>query len=185
MRVFIAIELSDELKLALTEIVLKLKKSGADVRWVNVQGMHLTLKFLGEVDAQKELPGIEQALAETSAKYGSFKLVMKGTGVFPERGRPRVFWMGFSESAELLAIQADIESRLAGLGFMAEARPFRAHLTLGRVKGPAGLQKAVTLSETWKEKTIGTLDVNRLILYQSILRPKGAEYKIVKDYSLQ
>lgn len=185
MRVFVAVELSAGLREALRVVISRLSRIPADIRWADPKSIHLTLKFLGEVDEEESLPLIEECLAETAGRHTRFELVLRGTGTFPESGLPRVMWAGFVFSPELARLQTDLESGLAGLDFPADERPFTPHLTLGRVKGPRGVREAWEALTKWKDAELGRLAIERVILFESVLKPQGAEYRHVKEFGLK
>lgn len=185
MRTFIAIELNDELRFALERIISRVERTGADIKWVRPRSMHLTLKFLGEIDPGEGLAKVETALAGIVQEHAGFNLALEGTGVFPPSGRPRVFWAGLEDKPELRSLQSDLETALAGLGFPVEKRGFTPHLTLGRVRGPAGSSEAAEALEKCNGAVTGTLRVDKIVLFESILKPQGAEHRTIMEYMLK
>lgn len=181
MRTFAAIDLDLELKQSLQDLILKLKRTGADVRWVGFQGMHLTLKFLGEV-GEDRVPAVEGGLRRAAAASSSFPLVLQGTGTFPEGRSPRVIWAGFKEEPALLALQTAVEDGLEREGFPREGRAFHPHLTLGRVKSPSGIQKAIFELEKYRGFLFGEMTARKLTLFESVLKPQGAEYRAISGF---
>src|SRR5574337_1226656 len=134
-RTFIAANLDPGLKVALARVQDRLKATHADVGWVRPENLHITLKFLGQVE-ESHLGVIREAIAAAAAGCGPAHLVFQGLGAFPRPREARVVWIGLSHGAETLAaLQTRIEVRLESLGFAREARPFTTHLTLGRVRG--------------------------------------------------
>jgi 2'-5' RNA ligase len=129
MRTFIAIDLDIGLKKSLAALVDELRPLAGNVRWVNVSGMHLTLKFLGEIQ-EESAAGIGSVLDEISRRHRPFPLVLKGTGVFSQgRKNPRVFWVGAEPVMDLMSLQEEIERGMERLGFEREKRPYHPHLT--------------------------------------------------------
>lgn len=184
MRAFVAIDLAADLKKSLQDLVLKLQRTGADVRWANFIGMHLTLKFLGEIDPAVRSE-VDVALRGAAAGRRRFPLVLRGTGSFPGGRNPRVFWVGVREEPGLMDLQQDIDERLAALGFPREERAFHPHLTLGRVKGPARIREASEEMERYREAYFGEMTAGAFELFESVLKPQGAEYKVLSEYVLQ
>jgi 2'-5' RNA ligase len=183
-RTFIALETSSEIKDRLRGFVVRLKRTNADVKWVEPPGMHLTLKFLGET-TPGFLEGVEAGLAAAAGRGRRFALEVVGTGAFPPHSRvPRVLWVGVRADPALAELQTDVEAEMEKLGFPPEGRPFSPHLTLGRVKGPAGLARAMAELEIEKAASFGKMTVERLTLFQSTLRPQGAEYSILRELPL-
>ena len=183
MRMFIAIDLDPALKAGLMELVGAFKRLEAEVRWVRPQGLHLTLKFLGEVD-QAGLPAVGKAVRGAAAEHRSFPLVLQGTGTFPGGSRPRVLWAGVREGPELMAFQEAVESGLETEGYPREARPFHPHLTLGRVSGPSRVAEAVRELEKRRDTVFGEMTVRKVAMFESVLRPQGAEYRIAEEFDL-
>lgn len=181
MRAFIAIDLDQAIKSELSALVARLARTRAEVRWVKLQGMHLTLKFLGEISAESDLPRVDQALRNAVLGTPCFELVLSGTGAFPDVRRPRVLWAGVEPNPALDALQGRLESLLEQAGFPREDRPFKPHLTLGRVKGKFGLEAALAELSRNEKKTFGSMTVTRLSLFESRLRPDGAEYRVVSE----
>ncbi|MCX5680153.1 MAG: RNA 2',3'-cyclic phosphodiesterase, partial [Candidatus Omnitrophica bacterium] len=136
MRAFIAIELSEEIKTVLHQVQSHLKYSGADVKWVEKENIHLTLKFLGEISEDK-LKRIEEILDEIGKLFKPFELTLKDVGAFPKIESPRVIWAGLDKGAkESTEIVRRLDKELSDIGFEPETRPFAAHLTIGRVRSP-------------------------------------------------
>ena len=177
MRIFIAIELSDEIKDTLAQFISHLKYAGADVKWVEKNNIHLTLKFLGEITEEK-LQKVESALEIVCGQTAPFEISLKDIGAFPRIEAPRVIWVGLGKGArEAANLAKKIDEALSKLGFQEEARPFAAHLTIGRVRSPknksALKDKLTTYNLEFTTKPQSVLSVN---LYQSTLTPKGPIY---------
>jgi len=183
-RSFIAIDLEPEIKKTVQDLIQKLKKTGADVRWVNIQAMHLTLKFLGEVGPEA-LPGVEAVLNLAASGRPGFPLALHGTGAFPNGESPRVLWVGITEEPSLMGLQEDIDQGLEMEGFPREQRAFHPHLTLGRVKSPSGIRKAVLELDKYRDISFGEMAVRKVALFESILKPQGAEYRVAAEFDLR
>jgi 2'-5' RNA ligase len=184
MRTFIAVDLDEALKKSIAALVDELKPLAGNVRWVGASGMHLTLKFLGEIP-EDEAAGVSSVLGHIAARHQPFPLLIKGTGVFP-RGRrnPRVFWVGAVPVPALISLQEEIEREMEKRGFERERRPFRPHLTLGRVKFPAPLDSLVKGLQRHEQRIFGEMNVHGFVFFRSILRPSGAEYSVLKELCL-
>lgn len=183
MRAFVAIDLEPGIREPIQALILALKATRADVRWAQPGGLHLTLKFLGEID-ESRASRVKTVLGEVAARHRAFPLRAEGTGVFPGERAPRVLWVGFAAEPGLMALQADLEQALEAEGFEREERPFRPHLTLGRVKGPARIGDAVAELERRGRETFGGMTAGKIALFESRLGPGGAEYKIVAEAGL-
>ena len=176
MRCFIAISLPEELKAKISGIQEKLKAAGADVSWTRPEGMHLTLKFFGEIE-DKRIPKIEKALDAVVNGIPTFTLSVSGMGTFPDMRRPRVIWIGLKEDGgNLLRLQKGVEEDLKKTGFPSEDRRFTPHITLGRIRSNKNTDKLLRLIEEGKVEELGSFDVSEVHLIKSELKPAGAEY---------
>jgi 2'-5' RNA ligase len=182
-RAFIAIDLEPRIKESLLSLVRDLRAARADIRWVSDGGMHLTLKFLGQIDESQALR-VREILKDAAGRHHAFPLRLEGTGAFPGEASPRVLWVGFAAQPELLALQDDIETALEAEGFEREKRGFAPHLTLGRVKGPERVAKAMSELAKHSQESFGAMTVLKVALFESLLRPEGAEYRIVFEAEL-
>ena len=175
-RSFIAIDFPEETRKALEDIQKELKQCGAGVRWVKPGSIHLTLKFLGNIQAA-QVEDIALAVAQEVRDQPPITLGAAGLGAFPSRRKPRVIWIGMDgEVQRLTRIQAWVENALEPLGFVREKRPFQPHLTIGRVKDRRKLQALIDAMAELKIPEFDSFDVTEIILYKSDLRPTGAIY---------
>jgi len=178
MRAFVAIELSEETRSLLARVQDHLKHSGADVKWVEENNIHLTLKFLGEID-EKKLRRIKDILEETGKSSKPFEISLKDIGAFPDIDFPKVIWAGLDKGAEESAeIAKRIDRELSGIGFKPETRPFTAHLTIGRVrssKNKMALKEKLTTCDL-KLTAYSLQLIASIALFQSTLTQKGPVY---------
>ena len=180
-RTFIAIELDETINAALTDLQGQLKAEAprGSVRWVRPEGIHLTLKFLGDVPVNS-IGEVEQALTQACAGFSAFSFSVEGLGCFPNPRRPRVVWVGVrEESGALKRLQKAVEDGMEKLGFAPEGRRFHAHLTLGRTQRRASSGDVRRLGQLVTETDIGLLgqmEVRAVSLIKSDLRPTGAVY---------
>jgi 2'-5' RNA ligase len=187
-RLFVAAEIPPEIRQALAELMDALKREIPGPRWVRPEGIHLTLRFLGEV-AEAELPRLAGELAVHVPGSGSpFEVRVEGMGVFPETGRPRVLWVGLVQpGGELEKLQSVVERALeatALAGVKPEGRPFRPHLTMARFgEGRPDPALAAALA-TRRDRTWGRFTVSSICLFQSLLGPGGATYRKLKEQKL-
>ena len=176
LRSFLAVELPPPMRSKIGDIQDRLRRSRADVRWVAVDRIHLTLVFLGNIEEEK-ITDISAAMESVTARRRAFTLSVKGLGAFPSTRNPRVIWLGLDSWKEnLLPMQQEIESTLESLGFEPEGKPFRPHLTLGRVKSLKSGEDLVDLMERDRGIDLGPFGVDRIILFRSDLRPTGPLY---------
>jgi 2'-5' RNA ligase len=188
-RLFIAIELPEELKGALVEIGREVaaRIPPRTVRWVQPAAMHLTVVFLGETPASK-LVAIKEAMAAAAARVAKTSFRAIGVGCFPNPRRPRVVWVGVEEAAgNLERIKLALDHELAPLGFKPEKRRFSPHLTLGRVNKQASHQEAAELGRAVEGATlreVARVEVTRIHLIRSDLRSTGAVYTVLASFPL-
>jgi RNA 2',3'-cyclic 3'-phosphodiesterase len=133
MRTFVALNLPADERRALQQALAPAQQCGLPVRWTQHDGLHLTLKFLGEIDSAQVAP-IHDALQQVAARHEPFQLRLGGFGAFPSLRRASVLWVGISADAALLALQRDVDDALAALGHPREERAFRPHLTVARAR---------------------------------------------------
>lgn len=146
----------------------------AKITWVPADRLHLTVRFIGEVD-DRQAAAVGAALQPPVA-VAPFDLSLAGAGAFPGGGSPRVLWLGIADGRNaLLAAERDISARLAKLGIAEEDRPYSPHLTLARVREPGGLRSARLLAGLTDQR-IGTTRIDTITLFQSTLSPKGPTY---------
>ncbi len=174
MRLFVALDIPDTLRRALRELMARLKAECSDARWVRPEGIHITLKFLGETDEAK-LDSIKLALAPVHCDR-AVELDFRGIGFFPNEFHPRVIWCGVEASSNLTLLAADVDRALQPLGFPAESRAFTPHLTLARFDSHKGLDTLVRTTNNLKSYDFGSARQSEFYLYRSFLKPGGAEY---------
>ncbi len=157
------------------------------IRWVRPEGIHLTLKFLGETRPD-QVEAVKVALDRAASEVRPFAFTVGGMGCFPNTRRPRVIWVGLYEpSGTLSRLRDAVESHVAPLGFPTEKRPFRPHLTLGRVQRYASKSEVREVGEVVAASEIGNLDemrVERVSYIKSDLRPGGAVYTTLYEAQL-
>lgn len=175
-RTFLAIELPEEIKTQLRNIQGRLKSDVTGIRWTRPEGIHLTLKFFGNV-SENDIAGIMETVGEKTKDVRPLALNVGTVGAFPNFKRPRVIWLGISGEVERLSVlQKEIDTDLETLGFQKETRGFRPHLTLGRVKSPKEVKGLSKITEEEKSYAAGSFIAGGLTLFKSDLAPKGAIY---------
>jgi 2'-5' RNA ligase len=189
MRLFIAIDLSASIRKSLSEQIRDLEKilDTSAIRWVKPSAIHITLKFLGETPEHK-VERIQSTLTEIAPRFSPFTVQIGTFGCFPNLRKPRVLWVGIQDqTGSLKKIYHELEMEFRKLGFKAENRPFRAHLTLGRVKKNLNSAALDTLRSQLGDvriEELGKETVEAICLIRSILRPTGAEYTRLGLYEL-
>jgi len=176
MRTFIAVEIDPQVKENLKRMVHQFKKVSSKVKWVKPTAMHLTLKFLGNVNSTKA-DQVIKIMDKITQKYPPFDLFCSGIGTFPLKTRkPKIIWAGIKESSTLKDIYLEIENELERIGFSKEKRSFHPHLTLGRVKKKAAVQNLLPELKKNEKMDFGKSKIKGVILFKSTLSPQGAVY---------
>jgi len=183
-RLFIAIELPAVQKQRLEDIQSKLKRKAPAVRWVNPKNIHLTLKFLGDME-ENSLPEVEKIVDACARECRPCSIRLCGVGAFPNIHSPRVIWVGIQdESGTLKTLAQKLESLLTKLGVEEDGRPYSPHLTLGRVKEKIrGMSFSDALSPL-KGEEAGEVMVDEISLIRSDLTPHGPIYTILHQARL-
>jgi 2'-5' RNA ligase len=151
----------------------RLRAVANDVGWVADANLHVTVKFLGQID-EAWVPAVAEALGAVAARVAAFEMAVRGLGAFPSPARPRVVWAGLEGAEPLAALAGEVDGALAALGIPREARAFAAHVTLGRAREP---RRNVALAEALARPVeFGRLPVTRLSLMRSELQPGGSRY---------
>ncbi len=181
-RAFVALELPDEVKTFLYTIIKDLRTAIKEARWVNTQAMHLTLKFLGDVPLPT-IPTVVTALEKPLTIRGPIQLRLSGLGCFPNIKRPRVLWIGVTDTQSILRpLVEEIENALLPLGFPRESRSFKPHLTLARVRSSDSDASGMKSLVEHQDLAGKLFTVENAVLYESILKPEGAQYRPIKKF---
>ncbi len=182
MRAFIAIDLNDEVREGLVRAQERIGNKAAKIKFVEPENLHVTLKFLGEID-ETTAEEVKKALAGIAKKHRKHRVRVKGIGTFPNPNYVRVIWAGIENDGGIKAIAADVEREMRRLGFKKE-KDFVAHVTLGRVKFVRDrLELAMALKRLANED-FGEFEVNAIELKKSTLTPKGPIYETVARFEL-
>ncbi len=188
-RCFIAIELPGEVKNELGAFIAQLKNRSLNfMRWVDPKGIHITLKFLGEV-SQELIPDIELSMEEAVKQSHPFQLGVNGTGAFPNLNRPELIWVGVNgEMEKLNTLQKNIDIKMEALGFPREKKVYSPHLTLARVRNEAPDFDRQRLGKLLAATTFTSavpVNVTAVHLIKSQLTPTGPIYTVMKTSSLR
>ena len=188
MRLFVAVEIEPQVVARLAACVDELRRRvetrapQARVTWVPADRLHVTVRFIGEVD-EEQSTRIQSALAPPTG-IAPFVLVCRGVGTFPERGAPRVIWAGIGDGADGLAVlEREVSSRLSACGISPEERGYQPHVTLARVRDARGLQTR-SLTDGFVDRPFGTSRVVAITLFHSRPSPQGAVYVPLQSTSL-
>lgn len=177
-RTFIAVDLSPDVRGAAAKLIERFKATQARVRWVENRNLHLTLKFLGDVESV-ELPLVISTIKQAVASFQSFDLHFHGAGAFPDELNPRTIWLGVAEGAEQITlVHRCVEDALAELGFRPENRRFRPHVTLGRVRDTRHAKGDLKqLLAQYADFEGGISHVDELVVFSSQLNEDGPQYE--------
>lgn len=176
MRLFIAVPMPE----SVTKRLVELQQPIEGLRWQQEEKLHLTIKFLGEIDSERVIK-VQDAL--TSVNLSEFSITLDGLGYFPKGKQPRVLWVGIEKNEPLQELYQTVESRCADLGFDPEQRSFKPHVTIGRIKG-ASKSKIESFIDQHKQFHISDVPVGEFVLFESKLHPDGAKHFRKEAYSL-
>lgn len=184
-RAFLAIEPPEDILQKISGLQEKLKREiSGRLSWTRPQGQHLTLKFFGDI-SREDINNINAAVQKRVVAEQKLNLKVEKLGVFPDARKPRVLWSGVTGDVErLINLHKKLDADFAALGFPAEDRSFKAHLTLARIKDPrdiAGLSEALKKYDAFKA---GEFIADKLFLFQSNLTPQGAVYTKLAEFAL-
>jgi len=182
-RAFIAVEISPATTARIVTAIDVLKQNMPGISWVAPENFHLTVKFLGSIEASR-VGALGDALDAVITPFPRCTINAKGLGVFPGLRQPKVLWVGFiGDELKRLAVQ--IETALLALGFPPEPRVFSPHLTIGRWRQMRGLAGNIKMElQQWRERDFGKTLVDRVTLFQSDLKPTGAVYSQLRVFKL-
>jgi len=183
-RTFIAVDLPFQIKEKIASLQTDLKSSQCKIAWVKPENIHLTLKFLGNVEEQL-IERIEQGIRVAAGKITPFTLEVKGVGAFPNFSKAKVIWIGaVRDTAILNQLAESIDNQMHLLGFENENRYFKAHFTIGRVKSAKGINTVIDKIQHNSNFNAGSFQVNEILIMRSDLKPSGAEYSQLKSIQM-
>ena len=175
-RAFIALELDAGMRAALGRLTADVRHHFAGLRWVRPEGVHLTLRFLGDT-SPSQVERLRESLGAAAAGCPRAEVPVAGLGLFPDRGRPRVLWLGLVLPERMFALQAACEAAATGVGLPPETRRFSPHLTLGRWRDGAPRPELPTVE-------LAPVALDTLVLFHSELRPEGAVHTPLGRFGL-
>jgi 2'-5' RNA ligase len=182
LRLFVALEIPEAQKSAIDAAIEPLRLALPLVRWTSRESWHVTLKFLGSTE-EDLLPAVEEAVTAAAATAAAVRTRLTGAGAFPNPRRARVLWVGLEDGDGVLArLAKELEEGLEPLGFPREARPWRPHLTLARLKTPGPIEAALAAAPA--DIVAEPFRVGEIVLFRSHLRPSGAVYEPLARFPL-
>jgi len=182
-RIFIAVKAEPEGDLLRMFSLLKAALGAETIKWVDPSNIHLTLAFLGDTD-ETRIVGLKNLLKDKCTGFGEFDFILAGAGIFKNYRDPRVIWVGNRSSERLTMLYNTIAEGLKHIGFELEERPFRPHLTLGRVRSIRDIENLKSVLERYRDNQIQTVHVSEVILFESILMQTGPIYNQLGKYHL-
>jgi len=188
LRTFIAVDFPIEIKEKIIEITayFQSKLPPAQIKWVEPDHMHLTLKFMGETPHDK-LVQIKQSIHQVISVFPSFEIEIKALGMYPNNQRPRVIWLGINAENYLILLHNQLDQALKGEGIKSDRRPFSPHLTIGRVRRNADQESIIQIGKIlsqFKIASLGRIKIDEILYYQSVLTPQGPIYTILQSTPL-
>ena len=181
-RAFLAIDLDDDLKPKINKIIREFKQIDANIKYVDLQNLHFTLKFFGDIDTEG-IDLISQKIENVIKDFNSFTIKIKGCGAFPNKNRIKVIWVGLDEDEILKDLHDKLDKEFNSIGFDLD-RKFSSHLTIGRMKSAKGMDKVKNTIETYNNIDNGTMEVNSITLKKSTLTPSGPIYEDLLEFRL-
>lgn len=181
MRLFVALDIPEETRSAIRELILRLEPVARGAKWVRPEGIHITLKFIGSIEDDR-LAAIKEHLSRVSHRE-AIPVAFRNFGFFPNEKRPRVFFIGIESGKPLADLASEIETRLAELKIPKEERAFTPHLTLARFKTNEGVAQISKTLASMAVRDFGAMNATQFHLYQSVLKSNGAIYTKLASYS--
>jgi len=182
-RAFIAVDIGDAVREQLSKLQRQLRHAHADIKWMKPENIHLTLAFLGETSIDLIRP-LETALEQMLEGQKAFEVHVEGTGTFGKPKHPRVVWTGLEESPALTALQKTTVKALEAAEIELDEKPFAPHLTIGRIKSPKHVDALYEELEKEKTTPFEKIDITEVQLIRSVLKPYGAEYRVLQRVAL-
>ncbi len=183
-RTFIAIELPENIISSVLKVQNDIKAYGFKARWVRKKNIHITLKFLGNIN-EAHVEKLGKEILKSAKEYTLLNISVKGVGVFPNIKRPRVIWVGITGRIDLLIeLQKALDKSLETIGFPREKRPFKGHLTIGRIKGKVDPKRLIVAMKECGDFESEAFTPDKITLFKSELNPSGAIYTKLKTVSL-
>lgn len=181
-RAFLAIDLKEEFKPQIKEIIEDFKTLNTDIKFVEVENLHFTLKFFGDVDENK-INQISEIVSNTLEGFDPFNLKIQGCGAFPNLNHIKVIWLGTEENNILNSLHNDLDEEFSKIGFKKDFR-FSNHLTIGRMKSAKNKNQVKEKLNDYKTVEIGEMSIGRISLKKSTLTPDGPIYEDVKVFDI-
>ena len=181
-RAFLAIDIDEKLIGKIEEIQEEFKKINANIKFVEIENIHFTLKFFGNID-KNMVEEISIATLNVLKEYEPMEIAIRGTGSFPNEDYIKVIWLGIKENPQLIDLAKKLDEEFRKLGFKKE-RNYSPHLTIGRMRSPKNKKEVKEKIATFKDTKIGKMNIDKISLKKSELTPKGPIYSDIKTFDL-
>lgn len=181
-RAFLAIDLDDDLKPKINKIIKEFKGIDTRINYVDLANLHLTLKFFGEIDVEG-LKLLEDTIAKVVSEFEPFNIKIRGCGAFPNTNHIKVIWLGIEDDTVIKQLHDRLDKEFTRLGFDKDKK-FSSHLTIGRMKSAKNKDRVKSVIESFDDVEIGEMEVNKIILKKSTLKPSGPIYDNIKEFDL-
>ena len=181
-RAFLAIDLDDDLKPKINKIIREFKQIDANIKYVDLQNLHFTLKFFGDIDTEG-IDVLAERIENVVKDFDSFNIKIKGCGAFPNKNRIKVIWVGLDEDSILKELHDKLDKQFNSVGFDLDKK-FSSHLTIGRMRSAKGKDKVKNTIESFDNVDIGSMEVTSIVLKKSTLTPAGPIYEDLIEFKL-
>ena len=181
-RAFLAIDIDDDLKPKINKIIKQFKEIDANIKYVDLANLHLTLKFFGDIDIEG-IDLLSRKISDAVSQFGPFNVKIKGCGAFPNSNHIKVVWLGLEDDGTLKNLHDKLDIEFEKLGFEADKK-FSSHLTIGRMKSAKNKNKVKAMIEELGDVEIGEMKVDRIVLKKSTLKPSGPIYDDINVFEL-
>ena len=181
-RAFLAIDLDDDLKPKINKIIREFKKTNANIKYVDLQNLHFTLKYFGDIDTEG-IDLIDEKIEKIIKDFDSFNIKIKGCGAFPNTNRIKVIWLGLDEDKILKELHDNLDKEFNSIGFDLDKK-FSSHLTIGRMRSAKAKDKVKNTLDLYDGIDVGTMEVKTVTLKRSTLTPSGPIYEDLIEFRL-
>lgn len=182
LRAFLAIDIDEDLKAKIYKVIKEFKQIDANIKYVDLENLHLTLKFFGDIDTEG-IDLLSSKIFNVVNDFDSFKIKIKGCGAFPNTKRIKVIWLGLEDDEIVKKLHDELDKEFVKLGFDKDKK-FSSHLTIGRMKSAKGKNKVKSTIEEFSDVEIGEMSVDKIILKKSTLTPQGPIYEDLEIFEL-
>ena len=182
LRAFLAVEVPEELKMKIYNVIREFKKTDARIKYVEIENLHITLKFFGDIDTEG-IDVLSDKISSVAEGFGGFKINIKNCGAFPNTNRPKVIWLGLENDENIRKLHDALDKQFVELGFDRDKK-FSTHLTIGRMKSSKGKNEVKSAIGKFSDVEIGEMAVDRIVLKKSTLTPQGPIYENLKEFEL-